>query len=215
MADVTRQHFFDLFGLAREIRDMIYSEALAGSKALQASDHEGVHLHVHAVPRTELLLANHRVQAEYTAMWIKTATLVVADHKMEMDLYLQYPLDFCERYGPVPCVGCPAGMELDMNLRWTSRLLQRSPSPRLLRVHLHNDAETLAETKSGTFQAYIARLAVLLGGCTESSFTVWKLDLPWIEHFNSHEHRRAIMRWDSGRKSFVDVEGATAEDVLS
>ncbi|KAK3071957.1 hypothetical protein LTR53_007725 [Teratosphaeriaceae sp. CCFEE 6253] len=203
MADPESKVFFsDLFGLAQEVRDMIYYETLADSKALQASNHEGVHLHVHGVPRTELLLANHRVQAEYTAMWIKTATLVAADYVGDYDSNLTIRVD---APGSVRAI---EKMEMDF-------FLKKSPPPKLLRVNLHIDAVYSAETRSDNLKAYIASLAVLLDGYAERSLTVWAMDSPLIEHFLSHEDRRALMRWDLDTERFMDVDGATAEDVPS
>ncbi|TKA76320.1 hypothetical protein B0A55_04203 [Friedmanniomyces simplex] len=86
MTTTTRSRdIFDFFGLARELREMIYNDPLTDKEIGDLSgDALGIFFTATHIPRTNLLLVSQQFSAEYQAASNELATLIVGDKMCEV-----------------------------------------------------------------------------------------------------------------------------------
>ncbi|KAK5134389.1 hypothetical protein LTR08_006569 [Meristemomyces frigidus] len=95
MADTKRDgDVFDFFGLAREMRDLIYQELPAPKRQLDDESYKGLTVFAENFPAANLLLINQQFKQEYLDSLEKLTRIVVEDHLTNVD----------EEHWPVPRV---------------------------------------------------------------------------------------------------------------
>ena len=243
MAAPQRRDVFPLLELARELRDTIYVEALNhGTTYLVGcveSDIDGdnrdwdIRLSVSASPRTEILLTNHKLSAEYQEMWEKMAILNAVDHvnsavgpvrlrvpktlrllrSVHTYMYLFGASLDCETDTPSSCTECERGRELAFHLRWANTLVQSMQQLSSLNLDIYIEERMLAQSNLGTIEAHAERLGLLLDGQFKGCMTVWAVNTNPLENQYDATRRRAVMRWEiEARELRLLTEQSAAEN---
>ena len=84
--------FFDMLGLPRELRDLIYAAICATQRETRLAAPEGLRIGASPLPQMNLLLVNRQISGEYKEQTDKLLLVSVRDHLEDAHAYMDYNL---------------------------------------------------------------------------------------------------------------------------
>jgi len=186
MADDGPQHdFFDFFGLAPELRNLIYDETFELDKRFrldEGDDDDNLQAIVEDFPAPNLLLVNHQFRQEYLARSRTSTTLVVEDRigfvtfkprpslpcmlmtteRLHLKLYMGQGPRHCMCTDSSPQTSCIVRAEFEMHAHWKSRLVEQLPRLRSCLPDMHCPSSPGLRQAKHAFSAHALELTTIL-----------------------------------------------------